>query len=111
MQGERATAAIAARRFREAEQERAAPAEAVVAPKVVPQAIAAAALQMVYDRDCPNWMKGEWDVPEDSDSFNKPLIKGKKSSRSVHKTNYTKSKSMPRTKPQGKLRSGVIIEQ
>jgi ATP-dependent RNA helicase DeaD len=75
------------------------------------QAIAAAALQMVYDRDCPNWMKGEWDVPEDTDSFNKPLIKGKKSSRSVHKTNYNKSKSMPRTKPQGRLRSGVIIEQ
>ena len=68
-------------------------------------------LPLVRDRDCPNWMKGEWDVPEDSDSFNKPLIKGKKSSRSVHKTNYTKSKSMPRTKPQGKLRSGVIIEQ
>ena len=40
------------------------------------QAIAAAALQMVYDRDCPNWMKGEWEVPEDS--FNKPVIKGKK---------------------------------
>ena len=26
------------------------------------QAIAAAALQMVYDRDCPNWMKGDWEV-------------------------------------------------
>ena len=26
------------------------------------QAIAAAALQMVYDRDCPSWMKGEWDM-------------------------------------------------
>lgn len=73
------------------------------------QAIAAAALQMVYDRDCPNWMKGEWDIPEDS--FNKPLIKGKRSSRSVPKNNYNKSKSVPRTKPQGKLRSGVIIEQ
>jgi ATP-dependent RNA helicase DeaD len=73
------------------------------------QAIAAAALQMVYDRDCPNWMKGEWEIPEDS--FSKPLIKGKKSGRAVPKNNYSKSKSMPRTKPQGKLRSGVIIEQ
>ena len=74
------------------------------------QAIAAAALQMVYDRDCPNWMKGEWEVPEDS--FNKPVIKGRKSGgRSSRKHNYNKSKSVPRTKPQGKLRSEVIIEQ
>ncbi len=28
-----------------------------------PQAIAAAALQMVYDRDCPHWMKTDWEVP------------------------------------------------
>ncbi|MEL6501759.1 MAG: C-terminal helicase domain-containing protein, partial [Cyanobacteria bacterium J06623_1] len=75
------------------------------------QAIAAAALQMVYDRDCPNWMKGDWDVPEDS--FSKPVIKGKKhnGSRSGRKSSYGKSKSVPRTKPQGKLRSEVIIEQ
>ena len=74
------------------------------------QAIAAAALQMVYDRDCPNWMKGDWEVPEDS--FSKPVIKGKKSGgRSSRKNNYNKSKSAPRTKPQGKLRSQVIIEQ
>ena len=72
------------------------------------QAIAAAALQMVYDRDCPNWMKGDWDVPEDS--FSKPVIR-KKGGRSSHKGNYNKSKSVPRTKPQGKLRSEVIIEQ
>lgn len=75
------------------------------------QAIAAAALQMVYDRDCPNWMKGEWDIPEDS--FSKPLIKGGKKApgRTAQKTSYGKSKALPRTKPQGKLRSGVIIEQ
>jgi len=75
------------------------------------QAIAAAALQMVYDRDCPSWMKGEWDIPEDS--YTKPVIKGRKSGgRSGRRNNsYNKSKSLPRTKPQGKVRSEVIIEQ
>jgi ATP-dependent RNA helicase DeaD len=78
------------------------------------QAIAAAALQMVYDRDCPNWMKGDWDVPEDT--FGKPVIKGKKSRPARRDSygksdSYSKSKSLPRTKPQGKLRSQVIIEQ
>ena len=74
------------------------------------QAIAAAALQMVYDRDCPNWMKGDWEVPEDS--FGKPVVKGKRG-RSSRKGggSYNKSKSAPRTKPQSKVRSQVIIEQ
>ena len=27
------------------------------------QAIAAAALQMVYDQNCPNWMKTDWQEP------------------------------------------------
>lgn len=75
------------------------------------QAIAAAALQMVYDRDCPNWMKGDWEVPEDS--FGKPVIRGKRG-RSSRKGNYGgggRAKSAPRTKPQSKVRSGVIIEQ
>lgn len=72
------------------------------------QAIAAAALQMVYDRDCPNWMKGDWDVPQDS--YVKPVVKGRKN-RSSRKGSYNNSKSMPRTKPQGKIRSQVIIEQ
>lgn len=75
------------------------------------QAIAAAALQMMYDRDCPNWMKGEWEIPEDS--FSKPVIKkparSNRSSRS--KGSYNNSKSLPRTKSQGKVRSEVIIEQ
>ena len=75
------------------------------------QAIAAAALQMVYDRDCPNWMKGEWDIPQDS--YSKPVVKGRRGSgngRSSRKGgSYNKSKSAPRTKPQ--VRSGVIIEQ
>ena len=41
-----------------------------------PQAIAAAALQMLYDRDCPNWMKGDWQVPA-TESSNKPVLKRK----------------------------------
>ena len=73
------------------------------------QAIAAAALQMVYDRDCPNWMKGEWDVPEDS--YSKPVIKGKRNGGRSGRKSYNKTKSLPRTKPQGKVRSEVIIEQ
>lgn len=71
-------------------------------------AIAAAALQMVYDRDCPNWMKGDWEVPEDS--FGKPVLKSKKG-RSSGRSNYNKSKSVSQTKSRGKLRSQVIIEQ
>ena len=74
------------------------------------QAIAAAALQMVYDRDCPNWMKGDWDIPEDT--WGKPVVKGRRNrSPRNGNGNYNKSKSMPRTKPQAKLRSEVIIEQ
>ncbi|MCC0176903.1 DEAD/DEAH box helicase [Waterburya agarophytonicola K14] len=76
-----------------------------------PQAIAAAALQMVYDRDCPNWMKGEWDIPQDS--YSKPVVKGRRGSGNVRSSrkgsSYNKSKSVPRTKPQ--VRSSVIIEQ
>lgn len=78
------------------------------------QAIAAAALQMVYDRDCPNWMKGDWDIPEDS--WGKPVVKGRRNRSASRKGNYNgnssnKTKSLPRTKPQAKLRSEVIIEQ
>lgn len=72
------------------------------------QAIAAAALQMVYDRDCPNWMKGEWDVPEDS--YSKPVVRNKRGQgRSSRKGNYNRNKSVPKIKPQ--VKSGVIIEQ
>jgi ATP-dependent RNA helicase DeaD len=38
-----------------------------------PQAIAAAALQMIYDQSCPNWMKTDWEVPEVD--FNKPMLR------------------------------------
>jgi ATP-dependent RNA helicase DeaD len=45
-----------------------------------PQAIAAAALQLVYDRDCPNWMKTDWEIP--SASTPGPLVKRKSSRQS-----------------------------
>ncbi|BAZ46283.1 ATP-dependent RNA helicase [Chondrocystis sp. NIES-4102] len=75
------------------------------------QAIAAAALQMVYDRDCPNWMKGDWDIPQET--FDKPIIKDVKPKRNrpARKDNYSSPKSLPRTKTQAKIRSQVIIEQ
>ena len=73
------------------------------------QAISAAALPMVYVRDCLNWMKWVWDVPQDS--YTKPVDKGRRGQgRSSRKGgNYNKSKSASRTTPQ--VRSGVIIEQ
>jgi len=37
-----------------------------------PQAIAAAALQMIYDQNCPQWMKTDWEVPAATSS--KPVI-------------------------------------
>jgi len=37
-----------------------------------PQAIAAAALQMIYDQNCPQWMKTDWEVPAPTSS--KPVI-------------------------------------
>ncbi|WP_228024158.1 DEAD/DEAH box helicase [Synechocystis salina] len=37
------------------------------------QAIAAAALQMIYDQSCPHWMKTDWEVPEVD--FNKPVLR------------------------------------
>jgi len=37
-----------------------------------PSAIAAAALQMIYDQNCPNWMKTDWEVPESG--IQKPII-------------------------------------
>jgi ATP-dependent RNA helicase DeaD len=43
-----------------------------------PNAIAAAALQMVYDQNCPNWMKMDWEVPDTN--VTKPIIKRKPSS-------------------------------
>ncbi|MEM9543123.1 MAG: DEAD/DEAH box helicase [Cyanobacteria bacterium P01_E01_bin.42] len=39
-----------------------------------PHAIAAAALQMVYDQSCPGWMQGDWEVPPED--FTKPIKRG-----------------------------------
>ncbi len=72
-----------------------------------PQAIAAAVLQMVYDQDCPEWMKNDWEVPESGVS--KPIIK-KKYNRNYNKDRYH-GKSSNRGKYQGKMRSGVVISE
>ena len=45
------------------------------------QAIAAAALQLIYDQNCPNWMKGDWDLTPARRSTPKPILKGKKNMR------------------------------
>jgi ATP-dependent RNA helicase DeaD len=54
-----------------------------------PMAIAAAALQMVYDQNCPDWLKEDWDVPQGNSS--KPIItkgKGKSYPKSSNSRNY-----------------------
>ena len=71
------------------------------------QAIAAAVLQMVYDQDCPEWMKHDWEVPESGVA--KPIIK-KKYNRNYGKDRYP-SKSSNRGKYQGKMRSEVVISE
>ncbi|HHP7231516.1 MAG TPA: DEAD/DEAH box helicase [Xenococcaceae cyanobacterium] len=73
-----------------------------------PQAIAAAALQMVYDRDCPDWMKHDWEVPEAG--IAKPIVKKKYNRNSARKDRYS-SKSVNRGKYQGKMRSEVVISE
>jgi ATP-dependent RNA helicase DeaD len=72
------------------------------------QAIAAAALQMVYDRDCPEWMKGDWDVPQGT--VDKPIVK-KKYTRQPRKERFSTPKPTPRSNFQSKIRSEVVIEQ
>jgi ATP-dependent RNA helicase DeaD len=54
-----------------------------------PQAIAAAALQMIYDQNCPNWMKTEWEVPESG--MNKPAIKRKPNKINNNNNNHRHS--------------------
>jgi ATP-dependent RNA helicase DeaD len=75
--------------------------------KYDPQAIAAAALQMVYDQNCPPWMKTDWEVPQSG--VPKPLIK-RKNNRSNRKDGY-KSKSVTENRSQGKIRSEVVISE
>ena len=50
-----------------------------------PHAIAAAALQMVYDQNCPSWMKTDWEVPDSNG--NKPTIKRKPIPSGANKSN------------------------
>ena len=73
-----------------------------------PQAIAAAALQMVYDQNCPQWMKGDWEVPEEN--FDKPVI-NKKSGRGGYRKDRFRGKSGNRNRYQGKMRSEVVISE
>ncbi|ELR96391.1 DEAD/DEAH box helicase [Gloeocapsa sp. PCC 73106] len=49
------------------------------------QAIAAAALQMIYDQNCPTWMKTDWEVPQDGFAA-KPVIKAKPQGRILKQT-------------------------
>ena len=63
-----------------------------------PQAIAAAALQMMYDRDCPHWMKTDWEVPE-TNLTPKPNLKRKSNKQGQKK----------RLAPQIKDRGRIIV--
>jgi ATP-dependent RNA helicase DeaD len=60
-----------------------------------PQAIAAAALQMVYDQNCPNWMKTDWEVP--SDTLPKPTVKRKLNNNGNDSRSYRPSNRKPVT--------------
>ncbi|MGK7931260.1 MAG: DEAD/DEAH box helicase [Microcystaceae cyanobacterium] len=67
-----------------------------------PQAIAAAALQMVYDQNCPNWMKQDWEVPDAT------LPKPSKSKRKSGSKRYNHSNHRsprPNRKPVSQNRS------
>ena len=74
-----------------------------------PQAIAAATLQMVYDQNCPQWMKGDWEVPEDG--FAKPIIKKKSGRGNYRGKDRFRGKSGNRNRYQGKMRSEVVISE
>jgi len=56
-------------------------------------AIAAAALQMVYDQNLPQWMQGDWEVPAaSSHKLPKPLVnKGKPQPRGAYQAPTTKT--------------------
>lgn len=56
-------------------------------------AIAAAALQMVYDQNLPQWMQGDWEVPAaSSHKLPKPLVnKGKPQPRGSYQAPLTKT--------------------
>ena len=64
-----------------------------------PTTIAAAALQMVYDQNCPDWLKQDWDVPPPATP--KPIVKkgkgkfGRKYSNRNSKSGYRPKQSKP----------------
>jgi ATP-dependent RNA helicase DeaD len=70
-----------------------------------PTAIAAAALQMMYDRNCPAWLQEDWEVPPPA--VPKPLIKGKGKSSRKYGSRNSSSKAGYRSKPQRSHSRGV----
>ncbi len=69
-----------------------------------PQAIAAAALQIMYDQNCPAWMQSDWEVPQVSKTGIPKPSKGEGGSGSGSRKPYTgsrkpMSKSLPNKKP------------
>lgn len=53
-----------------------------------PSAIAAAALQLFYDQNCPNWLQQEWDVPPPATTKPALALKGKGKSSSSPSRKY-----------------------
>ncbi|MEB3227244.1 MAG: DEAD/DEAH box helicase [Synechocystis sp.] len=74
-----------------------------------PQAIAAAALQMIYDQSCPNWMKTDWEVPETD--FNKPILRRGRGGRSNSNGGGSAKPSKPRRSSGGGRRPAYSDRQ
>ncbi|MBE9171256.1 DEAD/DEAH box helicase [Pleurocapsales cyanobacterium LEGE 06147] len=75
-----------------------------------PLAIAAAALQMVYDQNCPHWLKTDWEVSQSTTP--KPVLKRKSNRQSRKDSTNPNSKSMTRNRSQGKImKSEVTISE
>jgi ATP-dependent RNA helicase DeaD len=75
-----------------------------------PLAIAAAALQMVYDQNCPHWLKTDWEVSQSATP--KPLIKRKSNRQSRKDSTSSNPKSVTRNRSQGKMiKSEVTISE
>jgi ATP-dependent RNA helicase DeaD len=71
-----------------------------LSPEYDPQAIAAAALQMMYDQNCPAWMQSDWEVPQISKTGIPKPSKGDMGSRkSSMGSRKPMRKSSPNKKP------------